>query len=61
MTETRYYVKNGSDGKPRFYIEEANVQIKSSRQAKKADIKLALNDIAQKREHYDKALLEYVQ
>lgn len=60
MTEKRYFVKVGSDGRLRFYVQEAEVKVISTKQATRADIKIALEDIRIKRGAYDKALLEYV-
>lgn len=60
MTEKRYYVKMANDGKLKFYIQETDVKIIKTRQAKKSDITEALNDIRRKREGYDKALQEFI-
>lgn len=55
-----YLVRMGSDGKYRFYHYEAQeINKTKEKQATKADIQHFLKDIRQKRDAFDKALLDY--
>lgn len=60
MTGTYYLTKMGTDGVKRIFVQTIEQKIVSTKQAKKADIKRALEMHTRLKVDFDDALLEFV-
>ena len=60
MKEIHYFVKVGKDGVSRIFKKEVEVKVISVRQAKKEDIRQALDMHTSMRMRLDDALQEYI-